>query len=313
MLNTPVAFMIFRRPETTRKVFEQIAAARPQRLFIVADGPRSAQEAERCQAARAVVERIDWPCEVHRNYADENMGLRKRIPSGLDWVFSHVERAIILEDDCLPHPTFFRFCEELLEYYADDTRVVHITGTNFGFQRTSSNASDSYYFTRYTHVWGWATWKRAWAQYDADMEAWHIPEKRRQILSRFPWWMRSYWNNVYEAVDRRQIDTWAYQWLLTCLLHDGLTATPFENLVSHIGVGEGAVHYAKTSTDDGVSFRALEPVQFPLKHPEVKLDRAGQAYMNRRTWLNASQSLPMRVYRKTSRLIGRLQKRGERV
>jgi hypothetical protein len=302
-LQTPVVLIIFRRPELTQQVFEQIAAAQPRQLFIIADGPRTPQEAERCAAARAVVEQIHWPCEVHRNYADANMGLRRRISSGLDWVFDHVERAIILEDDCVPHPTFFRFCEELLEHYAHDERVMAITGTNFGYQRRSHEAHDSYFFAHYPHTWGWATWRRAWAKYDVTMAAWHDPDKRRLILGRSPWWMRRYWANIYDAVDQGRINTWDYQWLLTHMLHDGLVATPYENLVTHIGVGEGSSNFQRANTGDGVSFRPVKPVQFPLHHPEVRLNRAAEAQTNRFTWVNSGQFFPLRVYRKLRMLL----------
>ncbi len=302
-LNTPVAFIIFRRPQLAQQVFNQIKAAQPRQLFLIADGPRSPAEAHLCEQTRAIVEHIDWPCEVYRNYADENMGLRQRIVSGITWVFEHVERAIILEDDCLPHPTFFRFCAELLEHYAHDERVMTITGDYFGYPRRPTEAHDSYFFTHYPHVWGWATWKRAWARYDQTMEAWHNPTKRQTVLSRVPWWMRPYWTHIYEAVANNTINSWAYQWLLTCVFYDGLTATPFKNLVSHLGVGEGAAHFEKASTNDGVSFRPLEPMTFPLHHPEVKLNRAAEAYINRFTWVNSGQFFPLRVYRKARNVI----------
>ena len=131
-LTTPVAFIIFKRPDTTRKVFEEIRRAKPPKLLVIADGPRPniVGEAEKCAAARAIIDSVDWECEVLKNYSDENLGCKQRVSSGLDWVFDNVEEAIILEDDCLPHPTFFRFCEELLEKYRDDERVMKIDGTN---------------------------------------------------------------------------------------------------------------------------------------------------------------------------------------
>lgn len=302
-LETPVVLIIFRRPELTQQVFEQIAAAQPRQLFIIADGPRNPREAERCAAARAVVETIDWPCEVHRNYADENMGLRRRISSGMDWVFEHVECAIVLEDDCVPHPTFFRFCEKLLKYYAHDEQVMSITGDNFGYQRSPSNSRDSYFFTRYPHTWGWATWRRAWAKYDVTMAAWHDPDKRHLILGRSPWWMRSYWTRIYHHVDVGIINTWDYQWLLTHILHDGLVATPYENLVTHIGVGEGASNFEHSRGHETASFRPVKPVQFPLHHPEVRLNHAAEAYISRFTWVNYGQFFPLRVYRKARALL----------
>src|SRR6185369_14461868 len=165
-LTTPVAFIIFNRPDTTEKVFAEIARARPPKLLVIADGPRAgrAGEADRCAATRAIIDRVDWDCKVLTNYSDVNLGCKNRVASGIDWVFEQVPEAIILEDDCLPDPTFFRFCEELLIRYREDERISQICGANFQFGRKRSN--DSYYFSRYNHIWGWASWRRAWQHYD---------------------------------------------------------------------------------------------------------------------------------------------------
>jgi hypothetical protein len=171
-IKTPVAFLVFNCPDTTIRVFEEIRCARPPKLLVVADGPRADRpgEADKCQAVRAVIETVDWPCEVLKNYSDVNLGCKIRVSSGLDWVFEQVEEAIILEGDCLPHPTFFRFCEELLETYRDDERIGMISGDNFQFGRKRGDAS--YYFSRYNHIWGWASWRRAWQHYDRNMAIW---------------------------------------------------------------------------------------------------------------------------------------------
>ncbi len=168
----PVAFLIFNRPELTRKVFATIAQAKPSKLLVVADGPRAdvPDDREKCSEARAIIGRIDWDCEVLTNYSSANMGCRARISTGLEWVFTNVEEAIILEDDCIPHPTFFRFCKELLTRYRDDQRVMMISGDNFQMGR--NRTPYSYYFSRFFHCWGWATWRRAWRHYDIDMELW---------------------------------------------------------------------------------------------------------------------------------------------
>ena len=167
-METPIAFFIFRRPETTRRVFEQIRKVKPLKLFVVADGGRNEEEWKKCHAARAVIEAVDWPCEVIKNYADKNFGCKIRISSGLDWVFQNTEKAIILEDDTLPHESFFRFSEELLRHYKDNPKIMHISGVNFQQKNSDFRCSDSYYFSRLPHIWGWATWKRAWKNYDVN-------------------------------------------------------------------------------------------------------------------------------------------------
>ena len=266
-MKKPVAFFVFNRPDTTQRVFNSIREARPQILLLIADGPRDSHPADagRCAAVRAVVDRVDWPCQVVKNYSDTNLGCRRRLSSGLDWVFTTVEEAIILEDDCLPHPTFFRFCEELLDRYRGDERVMMISGDNFQFGR--NHTGHSYYFSRYTHIWGWATWRRAWRCYDVDMKQW--------LAIRTSTWLRDLlgdpsairsWNKIFDEVTAGKIDTWDYQWTFACWLHNGLAALPNVNLVSNIGFHEGATHTAKNGLYGAMK---VEPMLFPLVHPHT--------------------------------------------
>lgn len=278
MIRTPIAYIVFNRPQHTMQTFAAIRAQRPSELFIIADGPRPNHptDAERCKAVRAIVEQIDWPCEVHRNYADANLGLKRRVSSGLDWVFSQVERAIVLEDDCLPHPDFFRFCDELLERYADDERVAVITGNNFQDGQKRGNAS--YYFSKYNHCWGWATWRRAWQHYQGDLpfwpewrssEAWHrlTPDSVE----------RRYWNKIFERIRAKQIDSWAYPWTASVWFKGGLTATPNVNLVSNIGFGSESTHTA--SADSPHAELPTESIQ-TITHPAIiNQDREADLYV----------------------------------
>ena len=263
-LNTPVVFFLFLRPDTTQRVFERIAQAKPKQLFVVADGPRNLDEAEKCHATRAIINQVDWDCEVHTNYADQNMGLRKRISSGLNWVFEQVEQAIILEDDCLPHPTFFRYCEELLEKYKDDERVMHISGDNFGYQRPAG-VVDSYYFSMFAHVWGWATWQRAWAKYDVNMTTWGDSAFRETVLSRFPKNQRAYWRYMWHLTYRGQKKTWDFQWVYACVTHEGLCAMPYENQITNIGMGAEGTNTQDTNSP--LANLVTSDMIFPLKHP----------------------------------------------
>lgn len=261
----PVAFLIFNRPETTERVFAEIARARPPKLLVIADGPRAdrAGEAERCRAARAIIERVDWDCEVLRNFSDTNLGCRARVSSGLDWVFGQVESAIVLEDDCLPHPDFFRFCEDLLERYRDDERIAHISGTNF-LPRPYPNG-ESYHFSRYTHVWGWASWRRAWRNYDVTMSAWPRIRDDRWLDGMFGRSQQArYWRWLFENVYRKEIDTWDYQWLFANWTQNALSIVPSRNLVSNIGFGASATHTRRKSTLSG---RDTADLAWPLQHP----------------------------------------------
>lgn len=265
-MKTPVVLVIFNRPKPLQRVFEAIAEARPSTLFVVADGPRANRpgEPELCEAARAVTERIDWPCEVMRDYSNHNLGCGIRLPTGLDWVFKHVPEAIIFEDDCLPSPDFFPLCSELLERYRDDRRVMHIAGTTFQFGHTRT--SDSYYFSKYTHVWGWATWRRAWQLYDARIPAW--PSLRESSLIH-DWFdspeEQQHWQRIFDDLHAGNPTIWDGQWTYTCWLNRGLGVVPARNLISNIGFGEDATHTFGDSASAALPLESLGAVRHP-KH-----------------------------------------------
>ena len=264
MTDISIAYIIFNRPRHTRETFQAIRAARPTRLFIIADGPRPGHptDAERCKAVREVVAQIDWPCEVQRNYADQNLGLKRRVSSGLDWVFSQVESAIILEDDCLPHPDFFPYCQELLERYKDDERVWTITGNNNQDGKKRSN--DAYYFSKYGHCWGWATWRRAWAQYDGDIKFWPEWKLSQDWRDKTPDpHEQSYWIDIFDRIYLKKINSWAYPWMTCLWYHGGLTATPRVNLVTNIGVGPDSTHTLADEDQPGVPVKPLGSITHP--------------------------------------------------
>ena len=264
-LSTPVAFLIFKRPDTTEKVFEAIRQAQPRKLLVIADGARPDKpgESEKCAEARAIIDRVDWDCEVLKNYSDVNLGCKKRVSSGLDWVFSEVEEAIILEDDCLPHPSFFSYCENLLDYYRDDERIMAISGDNFqdGNQRTPY----SYYFSKYNHCWGWATWRRAWKHWHFNPEKWI--EFRDTGLIKFicdDSYEEKYWTQVFNTLFLEgKPNTWDYSWTFACWSQSGLTALPNVNLVSNIGFGSGGTH---TFGDSPLANMAVEDIG-EITHP----------------------------------------------
>ena len=263
-LETPVGFFVFNRPDTTQRVFHEIARARPTTLLVVADGPRYDRpgEAERVAATRAIIDQVNWPCEVLTNYAEENLGCKRRVTSGLSWIFEAFEEAIILEDDCLPNPTFFTFCHDLLRRFRDDHRIVSISGSNF--QSGKSRTQYSYYFSKYFHCYGWASWKRVWERFDPEMESWtgfqnedclaQLCDSRNE---------QSYWQRIFELQHGGQIDSWAYPWLYSCWTQNGLTAIPDVNLVSNIGFREDGTH---TTTDSPLAALATKPIE-TIEHP----------------------------------------------
>jgi hypothetical protein len=269
-MNTPVAFVIFNRPDVTEPVFAEIARARPEKLLIIADGPRPDRpgEAEKCAAARAIAERVNWPCEVLKNYSEVNLGCGRREASGMIWIFEQVEEAIILEDDTLPHPTFFRFCEEMLEQYRDDERVMHISGDNWLFGQ--KQIPYSYFFSNYSLSWGWASWRRAFRHYDPEIKLW--PRLRNtSFLMDVLGDPRAveHWQDKLDlshmGIDR--LNTWDYQWLFTLWAHRGLAVLPSTNLISNLGFNrEDAAHF-KRGAKDRRNKQATAEMIFPLKHP----------------------------------------------
>jgi hypothetical protein len=270
-MNTPIAFIIFNRPDVTAKVFAAIRQAQPPKLLVIADGPRLDRdgEAEKCQATREIINQVDWDCEVLTNYADTNLGCRDRVSSGLTWVFEQVEAAIILEDDCLPDPSFFPFCEEMLVRYRDDQRIMVVAGSNYQFGRKRTDYS--YYFSRYNHCWGWASWRRAWQYYDREMIAW--PEVRDGN------WLNSIlddprsvkcWDKIFQDTYDKKNHSWAYRWTFSCWIQSGLTVLPNVNLVSNIGFGHDDATHTNNSNNK-LSNMLAEDIGFPLKHPPVMI------------------------------------------
>lgn len=266
-IETPIVFFVFNRPDTTGRVFEAIRSARPRTLFVVADGPRSdcQGEADICATVRNITETVDWPCEVVRNYSSGNMGCKKRISSGLNWVFEQVEEAIILEDDCLPQPAFFRFCEELLVHYRHDDRIGQIGGANFQFG--SRRDQNSYYFSRYHHIWGWATWRRSWRHYDLTMSAWpHVRNGNWLYDFLGDPLVFHYWSKKFDKTFAGRIETWDYQWMFAMWINNRLSVIPNANLITNIGVqGRSGQADAKLSMLN-IPFGTME---FPLQHPGV--------------------------------------------
>ena len=243
-MKSAVAFFVFNRPEPTARVFAEIRAARPPKLFVICDGPRShrAGEAEKVAAVRKLIDDgIDWPCEVFRNYSEQNLGCRNRVSSGLAWTFSHVEEAIILEDDCLPSPDFFTFCDAMLERYRDDERIVHIAGCNFTAPYHRPHAS--YRFTYHSWIWGWATWRRVWQKYDFEMKTWdeRLHVTRASFASA---WEAHYWLPTFEEsrADLVKANTWGVPWMYPCRSLGGLSILPAKNLIENIGFGADSTH-----------------------------------------------------------------------
>jgi hypothetical protein len=315
LMKTPVALLIFNRPGCTERVFEAIRQAKPSQLLVIADGPRSdcADDLEKCAAARAVIDKVDWDCEVIENFSDINLGCGIRPATGISWVFEHVEEAIILEDDCIPHLDFFRFCDELLERYRDDERIMHISGNNFWSRKY--HHEQSYLFSRYPLSWGWATWRRAWQHYDFKMKLWSemAPKNQYNLLNDLlgDEHAANGWTRILQdAIAQVDIaeDAWDYQWILTCWLQGGLAILPHVNLVSNVGFGSDSTHTFSpntTSVDCPQMSISTAAMDFPLKHPYLKIRDSQVDRFIQDLNYDYFPKLPKRIRSKLNRILDR--------
>lgn len=258
----PVLLIIFNRPDVSQRMFDVVKRARPARLFIAADGPRLDRSGDDrlCARTRAVFAHIDWPCDVQRLYRDENLGLTDAVVSAITWFFDHVEAGMILEDDCLPSLDFFSFSGELLERYADTPQVMHISGLNMAPDRPFS--PHSYFFAEVGHIWGWATWRRAWRLYDFSMADW--PAFRHEFgFTASP--LRRALGRKFASVRAGRKATWSRVWYYTLLRHQGRAIIPSLNFIENVGFGPDATHTRKDWHP--LRRQASSAMTFPLSHP----------------------------------------------
>lgn len=272
MFNTPILFLVFNRPNTTARVFELFKKIQPARLYLAADGPREdiPGEKEKTDTVKQIVlYGIDWECEVKTLFRNENLGCGKAVSQAIDWFFENVEEGIILEDDTLPDLSFFNYCETLLEVYRNNDQIMHISGCYFfnSYESLLPNCP-SYYFSKHIHVWGWATWKRAWEKYSFSMKKINI---RNSDLNNYYGKYSQFWSKVYLETYEGKIDTWDYQWMHTVYLNNGIAINPTSNLIQNIGFGVDATH-----TKDSNSIYNSIPTDtiHEIIHPKkIKIDK----------------------------------------
>jgi len=316
-LDTPVALVIFRRPSHTQRVLEVLAQARPKRIYVISDGPSlgNKDEAIAVRECRELIDLIQWDCEVLKNYSEENMGSRSRVVSGLDWVFESEDRAIILEDDCVPEISFFKFCEELLNKFENEPRVAGIGGSNVLEEKTQPLVSD-YFFSRYPAIWGWATWKRTWSRYSQNLPKTVVKKVRNHRQFSPSRSNLAYWRSKFGDVSKGLVDAWDYQLAYLSMKSEMLWVIPRNNLISNIGFGEGATHtFDTTSAFSNVRVTAAS---FPLKgpgkiKPEPLYDKALQERLHnesilRRFLIKVFRMLPVSLKARARKLLYRNRK-----
>lgn len=263
-----VALIIFRRPDSTKRVFEAIRKARPSRLFVISDGPRDHVDGESdlVSRARSITEGVDWECETTRLYSPVNLGCRMRIVSGIDALFRCVDQAIILEDDCVPDATFFPFAKELLATYSLNETIMSIGGHLW--HRPDAFAPASYWLSRYPTVWGWATWSRAWFRYGEAMAAWRTLRESDWIEQRMggQGLQAQFWRQRLDD-EMNGAATWDYTWVLAHWLNDALAIRPTTNLVANVGFGPESTH--TRDSNHPAAARPAHPIALPLTHPRT--------------------------------------------
>ncbi len=263
--NTPILFLTYKRYDTAKKVFESIKNIRPSKLYFVSNAPKNEDVIEigKVLNVRSLVSLINWDCEVITLFRDVHLEVKESITFSIDWFFSFEDRGIILEDDCVASESFYFFCQELLEYYKNDTKIFSIGGCCF-FENQST-LEDEYCFSNHTYIWGWATWKRAWLKYDVKMMKWPEFKKSKNFKTLFSNFMiRFYWINILNKVYNNQIKTWDYQWVYTVWLNNGLSILPNRNLVRNIGFGiDSNFTHDKKSIESNMN---VSDIKFPLRH-----------------------------------------------
>lgn len=276
---TSVLLIIFNRPATTKRVLEAIRDARPAKLYIAADAPRpgNTTDEEKCRLTRAVTEQIDWPCEVKRLYQEQNLGCSLGPRAAFAWFFSQEAEGIILEDDCVPHPDFFVFASAMLERYRNNQRILSINGSNLGYQPKND---DSYTYSRFMNMWGWATWADRAQTIDYSLKSWKavnrplwfLYKRMRQGLfdTDINWY--KYWQHKFDlTVNKEVITWWDWQWIYHQLNRKQLSIVPAVNLVSNIGFDADATHTHETENPAANIPTAAMPL--PLQHPaQIKPD-----------------------------------------
>ncbi len=290
MFETPILLIVFNRPEETKKVFAEIRKLAPAHLYIAADGPREDRLGEKqlCETVQAILDDINWKCSVKRMYRKKNVGCGVAVSEAITWFFENVEQGIILEDDCVPHQSFFLYCAQLLDKYKSDERIISIGGTNLGYHLPDDS---SYAFSRFMNMWGWASWKRSAKLVDYKMHSWnHLPSKTlflqkklsdRTLVPDINW--INYWGYYFNITAAGKANTWDYQWIFAQLCYDKLSVFPATNLIHNIGFSNNATHTHEVTHP--LAALSISTMDFPLVHPaQVAFDKTYEREYIKKIW-----------------------------
>jgi hypothetical protein len=279
--DVPVLVIAFNRPDRLATLLDRLRDVKPSVLYVAVDGPRAGVRGETDQvlATRDQVGSVDWSCDVRTLFREDNVGCGQGVSGAISWLFSEQDRGVILEDDLVPDPSFFAFCEALLDRYEHDDRVWAVSGCNF-VPPGHLPEGESYRFAKVPHIWGWATWRRSWAHYRFDVRGW-----RRRLPAADLWRVAgrspaglAYWAGMFDLMARGAIDTWDVQAVLTAFAEGGLTATSNVNLIENVGFGAASTH----TESRPMYLREVEPMRFPIVHPDrVASDQRSDVWTRR--------------------------------
>lgn len=301
-MKIPILLINFNRPNLTKNIIQTIRNYSPSKFYFAVDGPRENKpsDIEKIANVQSLIKYIDWDCEVLTRFSSTNLGCRNAVSSSISWFFEKEEMGIILEDDIVPDPSFFLFCEELLYKYKDNEKIGMISANNFSFGKNEINKS--YYFSIYSHIWGWASWRRSWQGYDVDMKD-YISFKENKILESILEDKDEilFWYNMFDNVALKGFNTWDYQWVYHNMKNNRLNIMPSVNLIENLGFGQDASH-----THEAGVYKNLkkEKLKFPLLHPiEIKQDIKSDAYSKKLLNLQGNPFSLMSIFRKIKKKI----------
>ncbi len=261
----PVLLIIYNRPQYTKKILKSINKYGPSILYIAADGWKDKEDRYKCLSARNQTNHFKWGCPIETVFRKKNLGCGKAVSKAITWFFKNNTKGIILEDDCLPNEDFYYYCDQMLNRYEYNGKIMHISGVNYLPNKLKKR--NGYYFSKMTHVWGWATWRRAWRKYDYKMTRWGTSITKNTFSNNYDvLHERNYWSSIFDIVKKRKIDTWDYQWLYSCWVNEGLSINPGVNLVKNIGIEKDGTH--TKNKINGIENK-LEKFSYPLKNPSV--------------------------------------------
>lgn len=305
----PILILTFNRPDLTKKLLIVLSKIKPNNIFFASDGPREhiKSDMNNVNKTRGLIRLINWSCDVKTLFNDKNLGCAKSVHQAIDWFFENVDQGIILEDDCIPDETFFTFSSEMLKKYRNHKKIMAIGGQCFNHKTLKITNKESYQFSGYIFCWGWATWRRAWRNFDFNMRRWNdlSAQKILQTRGNNSILFSMYWTRIFNDLYENKINSWAYRWLYSCWMNNGISIIPNANLVQNIGFRNDATHTSK-----GNKFTENLPLQklvLPIRHPKkISIDIKNDLWLSKNIYgITAYSILKEIIFNLLKRLINR--------